>query len=64
MTAKEFVKSKLPTAKAEYQYALTLMGKRKYWLIRERGNYMYVSSGESEYKAWSNAKKRLIETQK
>ena len=61
MTAKEFVKSKLPTAMAEYHYALSLKGKRKYWLIREIGNSMYFSDGETQYKAWSNAKKRLIE---
>ena len=48
MTAKEFVKSKLPTAKAEYHYAFSLMGKRKYWLIRERGNSMYFCAGETE----------------
>ena len=61
MTAKELVKSKLPTAKAEYHYAFSLMGKRKYWLIRERGNSMYFCAGETEQKAWVNAKKTLIE---
>lgn len=58
MTAKEFVKSKLPTAASEKQ---TTNGGRKYWLIRERGKYMYIADGDTESKAWTNAKKILQE---
>ena len=58
MTAKECVIEKMPTARAERHVA----GRNEvYWLIREGRNYMYFSEGKTESKAWSNAKKKMIE---
>jgi len=53
MTAKEYVKSKKPTARAERQ---TTNGRESYWLIRELGQYMYIASGKTQSNAWVNAK--------
>lgn len=61
MTAKEFVLKHKPTAKAERQ---TTNGGEKYYLIREKGQYMYFSEGETESKAWTNARKKIEENAK
>lgn len=57
MKAKEFVKTHYPTAASERQ---TTNGGRHYWLIRERGKYMYMAEGETESKAWINAKNKIM----
>ena len=59
MTAKEFVKSRFPKARAEKQYAFAMIGKRAYYLIRNGDDYMYMASGETESKAWVNTKKMI-----
>lgn len=58
MKAKDFVKQKMPLAKAERQ---TTRGKDQYWLIRNGRETMYFASGNSESNAWVNAKQRIIE---
>ncbi len=63
MTAKEFVKQHKPTARSERQKGNGPFG-RVYYLIRERGNSMYFSEGETESKAWVAAKKKLQEARK
>ncbi len=62
MTPKQFVKSKHPTAKAEKQTQGRIKGMKKtYYLIRERGAYMYMASGDTESKAWAEAKQLIID---
>jgi len=58
MTAKEFVKEKYPKSRAERH---RLRNGRTYWLIRNRNNTMYISSGKSEKNAWENAKKKILQ---
>lgn len=61
MTAKEFVKSKYPKAKAEFHRENCPFGK-KYWLIRDGREYFYMASSiKSESNAWVNAKKKIKE---
>lgn len=65
MTAKEFVQERYPTARAERQVSGRVKGfKSVYWLIRERGQTMYIASGNSESNAWVNAKKTILENDK
>ena len=62
MTAKEFVKSKMPNARAERHVKGRVKGMQEtYWLIREIGQQMYFAIGKSESNAWVEAKKRIIE---
>ena len=56
MTAKEFVKQHYPNARAESHYAFALLRKVKYWLIRDGNSSGYMANGETEAKAWKNAK--------
>lgn len=63
MTAKEYVKSKMPNARAERHVEGQIIGK-PYWLIRDGRNTMYFASGKTESNAWVEAKKRLIKLQK
>lgn len=56
MTAKQFVKSKHPTARSERQVGID---RKPYYLIRVLGEYMYIASGDTESKAWANAKKQI-----
>lgn len=58
MTAKETVLSLMPTARSERQVT---NGGEKYWLIREIGKTKYYAEGETEAKAWKNAKIKLME---
>lgn len=58
MTAKEFVKSKMPNARPEKQKT---NGGEAYYLIRDGRTTGYFSYGETESKAWKNAKERIIE---
>ena len=58
MKAKDFVKSRMPTARAERQ---TTRGKQSYWLIREGRETMWFADGNTESNAWMNAKKRILE---
>jgi hypothetical protein len=60
MTSEEFVKERMPKARAEKQE--TRRGEN-YWLIRDRGNTMYFSCGNSESNAWVNAKKQILESE-
>lgn len=62
MTAKEFVKSKVPNASAERQVQGRIKGLQEvYYLIREGRNTMYMASGKTESNAWVNAKKFIME---
>jgi hypothetical protein len=60
MTAKEFVKSKMPKARSECHKKNGPFGK-KYYLIRDGYSCMYFSDGDTESKAWTNAKRKIIE---
>lgn len=65
MTAKEFVKSKMPNARAERHVRGMVKGMQGvYWLIRDGRQTMYFASGKSESNAWVEAKKRIIENEK
>jgi hypothetical protein len=65
MTAKEFVKSKMPNARAERHVRGMIKGMQEvYWLIRDGRQTMYFASGKSESNAWVEAKKRIIENEK
>lgn len=62
MTAKEFVQSKIPNARAERQVKGRVKGLQEvYYLIREGRNTMYIASGKTESNAWVNAKKSILE---
>lgn len=62
MTAKEFVKSRMPNAKAERHVSGMVRGMTEvYWLIRDGRESMYFAVGKSESNAWVEAKKRLLE---
>ena len=56
MTAKEFVLKNYPSARAEKQKT---NGGEVYWLIRMGRATMYFSEGETQSKAWINAKKKI-----
>lgn len=60
MTIKEFVKSKMPNVKVEKQKT---NGGKSYFIIRDGKSRMYFSSGETESKAWKEAKERIIESE-
>lgn len=65
MTAKEFVKNKIPNARAERHVRGMIKGMQEvYWLIRDGNNTMYFANGKSQSNAWVNAKKRIIEIEK
>lgn len=62
MTAKEFVKTKIPNARAERQVKGMIKGMQEvYWLIRNGRETMYFADGKSESNAWVNAKKKILE---
>ncbi len=61
MTAKEFVRSKYPKARAESHKENS--GK-VYWLIRNGSSYFYMSQGATQSKAWVAAKEKIKETEK
>lgn len=62
MTSKEFVKSKIPKARAERHVAGRIKGMQEvYWLIRDGRQTMYFASGKTESNAWVQAKKRILE---
>lgn len=56
MTAKDFVKSKFPKAKAERQKT---NGGEVCYLIRDGRNTMYMADGNTESKAWKSAKENI-----
>ena len=61
MTSKEFVKSKLPKAKAEKHKQGMIKGLQEtYYLIRDGNNTMYIATGNTESNAWVNAKKFIL----
>lgn len=53
---KEFVKSLMPKARAERHKT---NGGKTYWLIREGSKTMYFAEGDTQAKAWLNARKRI-----
>lgn len=53
MTNKEIVKAILPNAKQESH--TTGFPRRRYYLIRNGREYMYIAEGETAAKAWKNA---------
>jgi hypothetical protein len=60
MTAKEYVKTHYPKARAERQVEGRVIGMQKtYWLIRDGRQTMYMAVGTSESNAWVNAKKMI-----
>ncbi len=60
MTAKEFVRSRYPKAKAERQVRGNIKGLQEvYWLIRDGNSFMYMASGKTESNAWVNAKESI-----
>lgn len=59
MTAKEYVKNKMPNAKAERHVEGRIVGK-PYWLIRDGNKTMYFAIGKTESNAWVNAKNKLL----
>jgi len=64
MTAKEFVKSKMPNTRAERQVNGMIKGmQRAYYLIRDGRSAMYFSTGDTESKAWKAAKEKIIESE-
>ena len=65
MTAKEYVKSKVPHARSERHRAGRIKGMQEtYYLIRDSGHSGYISSGKTESNAWANAKRFLLEKEK
>lgn len=61
MTAKEFVQSKMSDMNSEKHVSGKIKGMQKtYWLIRQKYNTMYFAEGETESKAWKNAKERIL----
>lgn len=64
MTAKEFVKSKYPNARAERQVSGRIKGMQEvYWLIRIGRDTMYFAIGKSESNAWVVAKKLILKSE-
>lgn len=64
MTAKEYVQSYLPKARAERQVSGRIKGMQTvYWLIRDGRETLYIESGNTESNAWVNAKKWVMENQ-
>ena len=62
MTAKEFVKEKMPKARAERQVQGRVKGMTKaYYLIRDGRASMYFAQGKTESAAWVAARKRIQE---
>ena len=62
MKAKEYVKQRMPKARAErHRTGSGTSYGETYWLIRDGRNYNYFSEGKTESNAWVNAKKRIIE---
>lgn len=62
MTAKEFVLTYYPHAKAEKHYAFALLRKRSYYLIRIGNDKMWFSQGETESRAWKQAKQNILDS--
>ena len=61
MTAKEFVKERIPNARSERQVSGMIKGMQEvYYLIRDGRNTMYIASGKTESNAWVNAKKFIL----
>jgi hypothetical protein len=56
-TAKEFVQTHFPRARAERHKQGNIIGMSKsYYLIRDGREVMYMASGDTEAKAWKQAK--------
>jgi hypothetical protein len=58
MTSKEFVKERMPKAKAERHKTNGVLPE-VYWLIRNGRETMWFASGNSESNAWVNAKNKI-----
>lgn len=63
MKAKDFVLQKYPKARAEkHVEGGRVKGiKKSYWLIRPELYKMYIGSGDTESKAWIDAKENIID---
>ena len=57
MTAKEYVKSVHPNARAERHKT---NGGKTYWLIRNGNAFCPMGEGATESKAWVNIKTKLV----
>lgn len=61
MTAKEFCLQYNPNLRIESQIQGRIKGlKKKYYLVRELGATGYLVSGDTESKAWKNAKEYIL----
>jgi hypothetical protein len=65
MKAKDFVLSRYPKARAERQVSGGRVKgmKKAYYLIRPELHVMYIGSGDTESKAWIDARDRIIENE-
>ena len=64
MTAKEFVKSKIPNAHSERHAHDMIKGLQEvYWLIRDGRSSGYMAIGKSESNAWLNAKNFILKNE-
>ena len=59
MTAKEFVRQRYPGTKSEKYRTRTGFHYYTYYLIRDGNSFMYIAEGETEAKAWKNAKEKI-----
>lgn len=60
-SAKEYVKSHVPNARAEKQVQGNIKGLQKtYWLIRNGWDSGYMASGDTEARAWKAAKELIL----
>lgn len=61
MTAKEFVKSKFPRARAEkYQQGKIRYGSSTYYIVWSELRGQRLATADTEGKAWTAAKKNII----
>jgi hypothetical protein len=60
-TPKEFVKTYFPKARAEkHKYGRIVGASKSYYLIRDGREVMYMASGDTEAKAWKQAKEVVL----
>jgi hypothetical protein len=60
MTAKEFVLTHYPKARAERHKGNGPFAE-SYWLIRDGKQWMYMADGKTESNAWVKAKRLVVE---
>lgn len=54
--AKAFVRSRVPTAEQEHHVTY---GGERYYLVRARGEHLYLGSGDTPAQAWKSAAEAL-----